>query len=103
MKENKNYYYYYYYYYYTYFCIDYIPLCGLLQQGIRLCWCSIPSLVRGCSFQIPGKNNTHVGCGLIYVERPNCHNLGMEVEHVLCLQLLASQLTGTSPCSLVEK
>ena len=37
----------------------------------------------------PGKSNTHVDCGLIYVEPPNCHILGMEVEHVLCLQLLA--------------
>ena len=85
------------------FYIDYIPLYGLPQQGIHLCWCSVLSWVRGCFFQIPGKSNTHVGCDLIYVEWPNCHNLGMEVEHVLCPQLLAGQLTGTSPYSLVQK
>ena len=55
------------------------------------------------SFPNPSESNTRVDCGLIYVERPNCHNLGMEVEHVLCPQLLAGQLTGTSPYSLVQK
>ena len=59
--------------------------------------------VHDCLFQIPVKSNTRDDYGLIYVEQPNCHILGMEVEYVLCLPLSASQLTGTSPYSLIQK
>ena len=71
----------------------------------HMCNLSLPMLVHSFVFQILGKSrsNTHVDFCFICVEWPNCHNLAMGVERVLCPQLLAGQLTGTSSYSLVQK
>ena len=64
---------------------------------------SVQSWVHGCLFQIRAWRNTRGGFCWTCVEQPSCHSPETEVAHGLYPQSWASQLTGTSPYSLIQK
>ena len=57
-------------------------------------WLSLPN---------PWRRNTRGDFCWTCVEQPSCHSPGTEVARGLYPQSWASQLTGTSPYSLIQK